>query len=94
MRKEGLPIKGFCVVTDIPSIGKAAEIIKGLANVDIKHVAFKPGLFEGIRQVVSIAAANPSFPIISQWIGGHTGGHHSYKNTSLFSLHIGRSGST
>ncbi|KAF8145267.1 hypothetical protein K438DRAFT_1992005 [Mycena galopus ATCC 62051] len=33
-----------------------------LAAADIRHVAFKPGSFEGIRQVVNIAAANPSSP--------------------------------
>jgi fatty acid synthase subunit alpha, fungi type len=79
MRKEGLPIEGFCVTTGIPS---TAEVIEGLANAGIKHVTFKPGSVEGIQQVVSIAAANPSFPIciILQWTGGRAGGHHSYKD--------------
>jgi fatty acid synthase subunit alpha len=80
MRKEGLPIEGFCVAAGIPSTEKAAEIIEGLANAGIKHVAFKPGSVEGIRQVISIAAANPSFPIILQWTGGRAGGHHSYED--------------
>jgi enoyl reductase-like protein len=48
MRKEGLPIKGFCVAAGIPSTEKAAEIIKGLASVGTKHVVFRPGLVEGI----------------------------------------------
>ena len=80
MRKEGLPIEGFCVAAGIPSTEKAAEIIEGLAGAGIKHVAFKPGSIEGIRQVVNIAAANPSFPIILQWTGGRAGGHHSYED--------------
>ena len=67
MRKEGLPIEDFCVAAGIPSTEKAAEIIEGLAGAGIKHVAFKSGSVEGIRQVVNIAAANPSFPIILQW---------------------------
>ncbi|KAG8213088.1 hypothetical protein J3R82DRAFT_11484 [Butyriboletus roseoflavus] len=80
MRREGLPIEGFCVAAGIPSTEKAAEIIGGLRSAGIKHVSFKPGSVEGIRQVVNIAAANPDFPIILQWTGGRAGGHHSYED--------------
>jgi fatty acid synthase subunit beta len=80
MRKEGLPIEGFCVAAGIPSTEKAAEIIEGLKSAGIRHVAFKPGSVEGIRQVVNIAAANPDFPVILQWTGGRAGGHHSYED--------------
>ncbi|KAJ6624064.1 fatty acid synthase [Mycena sp. CBHHK59/15] len=80
MRKEGLPIEGFCVAAGIPSTEKAAEIIEGLQSAGIRHVAFKPGSVEGIRQVVNIAAANPDFPVILQWTGGRAGGHHSYED--------------
>ncbi|KAH9945014.1 fatty acid synthase [Epithele typhae] len=77
MRREGLPIEGFCVAAGIPSTEKAAEIIAALRDSGIKHVSFKPGSVDGIRQVVNIAAANPDFPIIMQWTGGRAGGHHS-----------------
>lgn len=77
MRREGLPIEGFCVAAGIPTTEKANEIIEGLKAAGIKHVAFKPGSVDGIRQVVNIAAANPDFPIIMQWTGGRAGGHHS-----------------
>ena len=77
MRKEGLPIEGFCVAAGVPSVDKAKEIIDGLREVGIKHVSFKPGSVEGIRQVVNIASANPDFPVILQWTGGRAGGHHS-----------------
>ncbi|KAF8312438.1 fatty acid synthase, partial [Clavulina sp. PMI_390] len=80
MKREGLPIEGFCVAAGIPSTEKAAEIIDGLRSCGIKHVAFKPGSVDGIRQVVAIAAANPDFPIIMQWTGGRAGGHHSYED--------------
>jgi len=80
MRKEGLPIEGFCVAAGIPSTEKAAEIIEGLRSAGIKHVAFKPGSVEGIRQVISIAASNPNFPVVLQWTGGRAGGHHSYED--------------
>lgn len=77
MRKEGLPIEGFCVAAGVPSSEKAVEIITALKEAGIKHISFKPGSVEGIRQVVNIAAANPDFPIILQWTGGRAGGHHS-----------------
>lgn len=77
LRREGVPIEGFCVAAGIPSTEKAAEIISGLKAAGIKHVSFKPGSVEGIRQVVNIASANPDFPIILQWTGGRAGGHHS-----------------
>ncbi|KAF4614083.1 hypothetical protein D9613_007929 [Agrocybe pediades] len=80
MRKEGLPIEGFCVAAGIPTTEKAVEIIDGLKAAGIKHVAFKPGSVDGIRQVVNIAAANPDFPIILQWTGGRAGGHHSFED--------------
>ena len=38
MRKEGLPIEGFCVAAGIPSTKKAAEIIEGLASADVMLV--------------------------------------------------------
>ena len=80
MRKEGLPVEGFCVAAGIPTTEKAVEIIEGLKSSGIKHVAFKPGSVDGIRQVVNIAAANPDFPIILQWTGGRAGGHHSFED--------------
>ncbi|KAJ7082279.1 hypothetical protein B0H15DRAFT_803366 [Mycena belliarum] len=80
MRREGLPIEGFCVAAGIPSTEKAADIIAGLRDAGIRHVAFKPGSVEGIRQVVAIAAANPDFPVVLQWTGGRAGGHHSYED--------------
>ncbi|KAF8963371.1 hypothetical protein BDZ97DRAFT_2075857 [Flammula alnicola] len=80
MRKEGLPVEGFCVAAGIPTTEKAVEIIEGLRGAGIKHVAFKPGSVDDIRQVINIAAANPDFPIIMQWTGGRAGGHHSFED--------------
>ena len=64
MKHKGLPIEGFCVAAGIPSTEKAAEIIGALRDAGIKHVAFKPGSVDGIRQVAAIAATNPDYPII------------------------------
>ena len=69
MRREGLPIEGFCVAAGIPTTEKAVEIIDSLKSAGIRHVAFKPGSVDGIRQVVNITTANPGFPIILQWTG-------------------------
>ncbi|CAE6460687.1 unnamed protein product [Rhizoctonia solani] len=77
MRREGLPVEGFCVAAGIPSTEKAKEIIDGLRAAGIRHVSFKPGSVDGIRQVVNIASQHPDFPIILQWTGGRAGGHHS-----------------
>jgi fatty acid synthase subunit alpha, fungi type len=80
MCKEGLPIEGFCIAASIPTAEKAIEIIDGLKDAEIWHVAFKPGFVDGIRQVVNVAAANPDFPIILQQTGRCAGGHHSYED--------------
>lgn len=80
LRKEGVPVEGFCVAAGVPTTEKANEIIEGLRVASIKHIAFKPGSVDGLRQVVSIASANPDFPIICQWTGGRGGGHHSYED--------------
>ncbi len=77
MRKEGLPLQGFCVAAGIPSAEKAKETIDGLKAAGIEHVSFKPGSVDGIRQVCNIAASNPDYPILLQWTGGRAGGHHS-----------------
>lgn len=77
MCQEGLPVEGLCVAAGIPSTEKSVEIIGGLRSAGIKHVSFKPGSVDGIRQVVNIAANNPDFPIMMQWTGGRAGGHHS-----------------
>ncbi|KAF7792928.1 hypothetical protein EIP86_004031 [Pleurotus ostreatoroseus] len=76
LRRSGLPIEGFCVAAGVPSTEKASEIIEGMRSAGIKHISFKPGSVEGIRQVLNIAAAHSDFPIIMQWTGGLAGGHH------------------
>ena len=77
MKSEGLPVEGLCVAAGIPSTENATNILNQLRGAGVKHVSFKPGSVEGIRQVVNIASANQDFPIILQWTGGRAGGHHS-----------------
>jgi fatty acid synthase subunit alpha len=51
MRQEGLPMDGVCVAAGVPSLDVANDIISQLEVAGIKHVAFKPGSVESIRQV-------------------------------------------
>ena len=52
MRKEGLPMEGVCVAAGVPSLDVANEVLENLQNAGIRHVAFKPGSIETIRQVM------------------------------------------
>ncbi|KAK0559784.1 fatty acid synthase alpha subunit Lsd1 [Tilletia horrida] len=81
MRRESLPLQGFCLAAGIPSTDNAKEIIAGLRSAGIEHVAFKPASADAIRQVCIIAAANPDFPVILQWTVGRAGGHHSAEDS-------------
>ncbi|KAJ1952896.1 fatty acid synthase alpha subunit Lsd1, partial [Linderina pennispora] len=80
MRREGYPISGLCIGGGVPSLDQANQVIHGLRDAGIRHVAFKPGNLQTIRAVISIARANPDFPVILQWTGGRAGGHHSYED--------------
>ena len=60
--------------------GEAVEIIDGLEAASIKCFVFKLSSVDGIRQVLSIVATNPNFPVIMQWTDGHAGGHHCCKH--------------
>ncbi|KAG0241381.1 3-oxoacyl-[acyl-carrier-protein] synthase [Mortierella sp. GBA43] len=80
LRREGLPMEGFCCAAGVPSLEVANEFITDMASAGIRHISFKPGSVESIRQVLAIAAAHPEMPIILQWTGGRAGGHHSFED--------------
>ena len=77
LRSQGMPIEGMTIGAGVPSLDVANEYI---ADLGLKHIAFKPGSIEGIQGVINIALANPHFPVILQWTGGRGGGHHSYED--------------
>jgi fatty acid synthase subunit beta len=77
LRADGVPIEGLTIGAGVPSIEVANEYIETLG---IKHIAFKPGSVDAIQQVINIAKANTSFPVILQWTGGRGGGHHSFED--------------
>jgi enoyl reductase-like protein len=80
MHKEGFPFKGFCIAAGIPTTKKVVKIIDSLHRVSIHNVNFKPGSMDSIWQVINIATANPSFPIIMQWTSSCASSHHSCKD--------------
>lgn len=77
LRAEGIPIEGLTIGAGVPSIEVAQEYIETLG---LKHISFKPGSVEAIQNVIHIAKANPTFPVILQWTGGRGGGHHSFED--------------
>ncbi|OAX82726.1 hypothetical protein ACJ72_02921 [Emergomyces africanus] len=77
LRADGVPIEGLTIGAGVPSIEVANEYIQTLG---IKHIGFKPGSMDAIQQVINIAKANPTFPVIMQWTGGRGGGHHSFED--------------
>ncbi|KAI9836056.1 MAG: hypothetical protein M1819_001667 [Sarea resinae] len=77
LRAQGVPIEGMTIGAGVPSIEVANEYIETLG---VKHISFKPGSGEAIQQVINIAKANPTFPIMLQWTGGRGGGHHSFED--------------
>ncbi|KAE8554462.1 hypothetical protein EYB25_003001 [Talaromyces marneffei] len=74
LHAEGIPIDGLTIGAGVPSV----EISQGYINdLGLKYIAFKPSSVKTIKKVISIAKANPTFPILLQWTGGRAGGHHS-----------------
>ncbi|PUU81782.1 fatty acid synthase beta subunit dehydratase [Tuber borchii] len=77
LRSAGVPIEGLTIGAGVPSIEVANEYIE---TIGLKHISFKPGSIDAIQQVINIAKANPTFPVILQWTGGRGGGHHSFED--------------
>lgn len=77
LRADGVPIEGLTIGAGVPSIEVANEYIETLG---LKHISFKPGSIDAIQQVINIAKANPTFPVVLQWTGGRGGGHHSFED--------------
>ncbi|EMD00431.1 hypothetical protein BAUCODRAFT_62139 [Baudoinia panamericana UAMH 10762] len=77
MQSEGCPIEGLTIGAGVPSPEIAKEYIE---TMGLKHISFKPSSRASIEQVLAIAEAASTFPIILQWTGGRAGGHHSYED--------------
>ena len=75
--RRGYPIEGLTVGAGVPSMETANDYIE---NLGLKHISFKPGSTDAIKNVIAIAKSHPNFPIGLQWTGGRGGGHHSYED--------------
>ncbi|KAF7712525.1 Uncharacterized protein PECH_003064 [Penicillium ucsense] len=73
-----LPIDGLTIGAGIPSPDTIAGYIRDMPL--LKHISFKPGSLQAIREVISIAKMNSQFPFMLQWTGGRAGGHHSFED--------------
>ncbi|KAJ5421094.1 hypothetical protein N7465_003613 [Penicillium sp. CMV-2018d] len=77
MQAQHYPIEGLTIGAGIPSPDVASSYIQDLG---LKHISFKPGSVQAVKEVINIAKLNPDFPIILQWTGGRAGGHHSFED--------------
>ncbi|KAJ6134376.1 Acyl transferase/acyl hydrolase/lysophospholipase [Penicillium sp. IBT 18751x] len=77
LRAAGVPVEGLTIGAGVPSLDVATRYINELG---LRHMGFKPGALPAIHQVLDIARAHPTFPIILQWTGGRGGGHHSFED--------------
>ncbi|GFP58645.1 fatty acid synthase subunit beta [Trichoderma asperellum] len=76
LKSEGQPIDGITFGAGVPS----QEVAQEYVDMGLHYLSFKPGSCTAIQQVINIAKANNSFPILLQWTGGRGGGHHSYED--------------
>ncbi|KAI2791873.1 Fatty acid synthase subunit beta [Penicillium oxalicum] len=77
LRAAGVPIEGLTIGAGVPSLDVATRYIEELG---LRHMGLKPGTLPAIYQVLEIARAHPTFPIVLQWTGGRGGGHHSFED--------------
>lgn len=77
LRDNNFPIQSLTIGAGVPSIEVASEYIETLG---LTHLGLKPGSIDAIHQVIAIAKAHPTFPIVLQWTAGRGGGHHSFED--------------
>ncbi|KAE8422587.1 acyl transferase domain-containing protein [Aspergillus pseudocaelatus] len=75
--RQGVPVEGITIGAGIPSPEVVQECVQ---SIGLKHISFKPGSIEAIRQVIQIARTHPDFLIGLQWTAGRGGGHHSWED--------------
>lgn len=75
--REGCPIGGLTVGAGVPDTLVAGEYIQSL---ELSYIAFKPSTLAAIHNVLVIARLHPTLPVLLQWTGGRSGGHHSMED--------------
>ena len=76
-RSPGVPIEGLTIGAVVPSMQVANEYIE---TIRLKQISFKPASIDFIQRVINLVKANATFPMILQWIGGRSSGHHFFKD--------------
>lgn len=79
-RANGAPIDGVVVTAGMPEHDEAVALVHELRAAGFPWVVFKPGAIKQIINVLAVARAVPSIPIIIQVEGGRAGGHHSWED--------------
>lgn len=75
--QHGHRVEGLTMGAAVPP----AEIVKEMVEtIGLKHISFKPKSYAAILKVLKIAKSHPDFTFGLQWIGGRSGGHHSYED--------------
>ncbi|KAJ4387236.1 beta subunit of fatty acid synthetase [Gnomoniopsis smithogilvyi] len=72
--RQGCPIGGITIGAGVPDATVVSEWIK---LMELSYIGFKPASSAAILQVLDIARAHPTLPVLLQWTGGRAGGHHS-----------------
>lgn len=72
--RQGCPIGGITIGAGVPDAAVIGEWIK---LMELSYIGFKPATSDAILQVLDIARAHPTLPVLLQWTGGRAGGHHS-----------------
>ncbi|KAJ2481042.1 fatty acid synthase alpha subunit Lsd1 [Coemansia sp. RSA 2131] len=72
-----LPILGL-TLDDAP-MPALAEAVQALHAMGLQYVALKPQTVRQIHCVLDIADRVHPHPVVLQWFGGRTGGHHSFE---------------
>eukprot|EP01138_Halocafeteria_seosinensis_P008004 gb/GECG01008178.1/.p1 GENE.gb/GECG01008178.1/~~gb/GECG01008178.1/.p1 ORF type:complete len:4308 (+),score=574.12 gb/GECG01008178.1/:1-12924(+) len=80
-RDDKIPIKAITIAAGVPSVEKGVEIVGECIASGMSFVGFKPGSLDAIYRVLEVAKSVPSVPVVLQWTGGRSGGHHSFEDT-------------
>ncbi|KAJ1828976.1 fatty acid synthase alpha subunit Lsd1 [Coemansia sp. RSA 2599] len=78
-KTHGLCIAGLGMQNGvIPEVSEAAGFIAQMQQAGLGFIALRPMTAKQIGQVLAIAQQQPDFPVLLQWMGGRSGGRHSF----------------
>ncbi|KAJ2718169.1 fatty acid synthase alpha subunit Lsd1, partial [Coemansia sp. Benny D115] len=83
LRQQGVPIIGVGVEDGVVPDPQCADLCDYTQSVGLRYLALRPFTLAQIHQVLEIAHRFPDMPIVLQWMGGRSGGRHSYEEFHL-----------